>query len=54
MISALADKTCTLDELVPERFLEDTKSEAKVWAEIISRANSQLSDAPRAEATCAN
>ena len=37
MISALADKTCTLDELVPERFLEDTKSEAKVRSETISR-----------------
>jgi hypothetical protein len=35
MISALADKTCTLDELVPERSLEDTRSEAKVRAETI-------------------
>jgi hypothetical protein len=34
MISALADKTCALDELVPERFLEDIKSEAKVRADI--------------------
>jgi hypothetical protein len=37
MISALADKTYTLDEPVPEGFLEDTKSEPKVWAEMISR-----------------
>jgi hypothetical protein len=37
MISELADKACTLDELVPERFLEDIKSEAKVWAEIVNR-----------------
>lgn len=37
MISALAEKTCTLDELVPERSLEDTKSGAKVRAETISR-----------------
>jgi tripartite-type tricarboxylate transporter receptor subunit TctC len=46
MTAALADKTLQqrLDELgftpggdMPERFLEDTKAEAKVWAETISR-----------------
>jgi tripartite-type tricarboxylate transporter receptor subunit TctC len=46
MIAALADKTFRqrLDELgftpggdMPERFLEDTKAEAKIWAETISR-----------------